>query len=144
MKTRALRPITVLLTGLLFAGCAAGQVASPSASEQAASDQATPDETLAATTPTAGIGEQDLVVLVEMAAEEAATALDDVRIVSAEEVTWPDGSLGCPQPGMAYTQALVPGFRVVLDVAGEEQHFHAAQGGEFNFCDDPQPPVDGR
>ena len=31
-----------------------------------------------------------------------------------------------------------------VEVDGEELHFHAAQGGQFNFCDDPQPPVDGR
>ena len=63
-------------------------------------------------------------------------------IVAAEEVTWSDGSLGCPQPNMGYTQALVPGYRVVLEVDGEEFHFHASESDQVILCDDPQPPVD--
>jgi hypothetical protein len=65
-----------------------------------------------------------------------------VRVVTAEAVTWSDGSLGCPEPGMMYTQALVPGYRVVVEVDGEERHFHASQSGDFAFCEDPQPPAD--
>lgn len=143
MRSHVFAPISAILFGLLLAACAAGQVASPSASEQAVSDPPTPDETPAATAPTAGIDEDAIAALVAMAAEEAQASIDEVRVVSAEEVTWSDGSLGCPQPGMAYTQALVPGFRVVVEIDGEELHFHAAQGGEFRICDDPQPPVQG-
>ena len=33
----------------------------------------------------------------------------EVEVVSVEEVTWRDGSRGCAQPGMAYTQALIDG-----------------------------------
>ncbi|WES65128.1 hypothetical protein P0L94_03415 [Microbacter sp. GSS18] len=39
-------------------------------------------------------------------------------IVSSEAVTWGDGSLGCPEPGMAYTQALEEGMRVIVEVNG--------------------------
>ena len=56
-----------------------------------------------------------------------------VEVISAEAVTWPDGSLGCPQPGQAYTQALVPGYRVILDVDGEEMAFHASEDGDFTL-----------
>lgn len=52
----------------------------------------------------------------------------------AEQVTWSDGSLGCPQPGMAYTQALVPGYRIVLQVDGETLNYHAALRGAPSFC----------
>ncbi|HEX7171377.1 MAG TPA: hypothetical protein VF365_02090 [Candidatus Limnocylindria bacterium] len=65
-----------------------------------------------------------------------------VRVMSAESVTWSDGSLGCPQPDQMYTQALVPGYRVVVEIDGEELHFHAGQDGVFTFCEDPQPPID--
>ncbi|MFV0373743.1 hypothetical protein [Microbacterium sp.] len=37
-----------------------------------------------------------------------------VDLVSAERVTWSDGSLGCPKPGLTYTQALVEGMQVVV------------------------------
>lgn len=68
---------------------------------------------------------------------------DDVLVVDAAFVTWSDSSLGCPEPGMMYTQALVEGFRILLDVDGEEVAFHGDDRGRMIRCDDPQPPVDG-
>ncbi|GAA2987155.1 hypothetical protein GCM10010460_24300 [Microbacterium terrae] len=40
------------------------------------------------------------------------------QLVSAENVTWPNAALGCPKPGMSYTQALIDGMRVVVTVDG--------------------------
>ena len=56
-------------------------------------------------------------------------------IVVAEAVTWPDGSLGCPEPGMMYTQQLVPGYRLVFEVDGTSYDFRASEGGELRRCD---------
>src|SRR4249920_1962462 len=36
-----------------------------------------------------------------------------VVLAGAEQITWNDGALGCPQPGQNYIQALVPGYRIV-------------------------------
>jgi hypothetical protein len=47
-----------------------------------------------------------------------------VVLTRAERVTWNDGSLGCPQPGVGYIQALVPGFRVVARTADRELIYH--------------------
>lgn len=80
--------------------------------------------------------------LIEQASQESGVAAEEVEVVAAEAVTWSDGSLGCPQEGMAYTQALVPGFRVMLEVGGERIQYHAGSDGEFFSCDDPQEPVD--
>lgn len=60
----------------------------------------------------------------------------DVRVVSVEEVTWRDGSLGCAQEGMMYTQALVDGSRIVLEVEGETYEYHQGQGRVF-WCEKP-------
>jgi hypothetical protein len=76
------------------------------------------------------------------AASGAGVDPSEVEVVAAEAVTWPDGSLGCPQPDQMYTQALVPGYRVIVEIDGEELHFHASESGEFAFCANPQPPVD--
>lgn len=65
--------------------------------------------------------------------------VDDVEVVSVEEVTWPDGSLGCPRPGMSYTQALVDGLRIVLAVDGVTHHYHAGSGGQPFHCPSPSP-----
>ena len=62
--------------------------------------------------------------------------------VRAEAVTWPDGSLGCPQPGQAYTQALVPGWRLVVQGPSREAVYHASQRGQWLLCPGgPTPPV---
>jgi hypothetical protein len=59
---------------------------------------------------------------------------ESIVVVKAEQVTWGDGSLGCPQPGMMYTQALVPGYRIVLRAGGETLNYHAALRGPPSFC----------
>ncbi|MCS6881389.1 MAG: hypothetical protein RMK84_10475 [Oscillochloridaceae bacterium] len=60
-----------------------------------------------------------------------------ITIVSAEAVTWSDGALGCPQPGMAYTQALVDGYRLILRLNGATYAYHAAVNGDFFYCERP-------
>jgi hypothetical protein len=65
----------------------------------------------------------------------------EISLVSSEEVTWPDGSLGCPQPGMRYTQALVNGSRIVLEASGKRYNYHSGgRRGPF-LCTNPRPPV---
>lgn len=71
----------------------------------------------------------------------------ELKIESAESVTWPDGSLGCPEPGMAYTQALVPGYRVKILAAGTVLDYHAGRSGAPTLCPagrshDPLPDGD--
>lgn len=62
-----------------------------------------------------------------------------VTLVSAQAITWNDGSLGCPQPGAMYTQALVNGFQVIFDVAGETYDYRLSDGGYFTLCSNPLP-----
>ena len=57
-----------------------------------------------------------------------------LELVSAQAVTWPDGSLGCPQPGMSYTQALVPGYRIHVRAATQEFDYHAGTRGAPVLC----------
>lgn len=67
----------------------------------------------------------------ELAVADLAARLEiapaEVEVLRVEEVTWRDGSLGCPQPGMFYTQALVDGARIVLSARGRRYEYH--QGG---------------
>lgn len=73
-------------------------------------------------------------------------AADDIVVVSVEEVTWPDGGLGCPEPGMAYTQALVNGSRIVLSVENTDYEYHSGQSGVPFYCPAERvtPPAAGR
>jgi len=57
-----------------------------------------------------------------------------VVLAGAEKVTWPDGALGCPEPGRVYSQALVPGFRVVAKTLAGELLYHTDSGGRVVNC----------
>lgn len=131
--------MTRLVTLALVAGlvaCADGD-ATPSAApvEPVASTPAVGDGIIG------GMDPEMRDAVVAQASEETGVDAGEIRVLSAEAVTWSDGAIGCPQEGMSYTQALVPGFRVVLDVAGEEMHYHAGGDGIFFACDDPQEPL---
>lgn len=60
-----------------------------------------------------------------------------VEVVTAEAVEWSDGSLGCPQPGMVYTQAIVSGWRVVVRAGGRDFDYRVTGPGQFRLCDRP-------
>ena len=65
-------------------------------------------------------------------AEQRAGAQAAVR--SIDSVTWRDGSLGCPQPGRLYTQALVPGYRIRIEAGGQVLDYHAGRSGQPVLC----------
>ena len=68
------------------------------------------------------------------AARRTGAAAESLALISAESVTWSDGSLGCPQPGVMYTQALVPGYRVRLRGPEGEMDYHASARGALVLC----------
>lgn len=93
--------------------------------------------------PTAPItsGEVPQALLDQMIDELAAQSgieRQSIAVVSAEAITWNDGSLGCPKPGEFYTQALVPGYRVILEANGKQYNYHASEKGYFFLCAAPQ------
>lgn len=83
--------------------------------------------------------------LVRIAQEDLAGRLgvkvDMVEVVRFDEVTWPDGSLGCPRKDMKYTQALVNGSLIVLRVAGVDYEYHSGGARPPFYCPNPKPPV---
>lgn len=58
-----------------------------------------------------------------------------IELLDAASVTWPDGSLGCPKPGMAYTQVQVEGIRIRLSVNGKVFDYHGGGGRELFLCE---------
>lgn len=61
--------------------------------------------------------------------DKLGVVVDQITVVSAEEVTWPDGCLGIVQMGVLCTQAEVPGFKIILASNGQEYEFHTNQDG---------------
>jgi len=83
-----------------------------------------------------------LVYAKEDLARRLGIPLDQIKLVSMEQVTWRDGSLGCPQPGMQYTQALVNGTLIILSVDDQLYQYHSGKGGMPFLCEyQPQPPL---
>jgi hypothetical protein len=64
----------------------------------------------------------------------AKVAREKLVILRAEAVVWNNGSLGCPEPGMMYTQALINGYWVVIEAAGQTYDFRVDAGGRFQVC----------
>ena len=79
--------------------------------------------------------------LVEQAKEDLAARLgipiSEIDLLIIEEVTWRDGSLGCPQPGMFYTQALVNGSLIQLLHDENIFQYHSGRGGAPFLCENP-------
>jgi len=68
------------------------------------------------------------------AARRLGVAESAIVLTRAERVTWNDGALGCPQPGMGYTQALVPGYRIVARTAERELIYHTDESRGAIAC----------
>ena len=72
--------------------------------------------------------------ILDEAAKLANVPPQQLVIVRAEAVVWNDGSLGCPEPGMEYAQALINGFWVVISGAGQTYDFRVGRDGNFRLC----------
>lgn len=144
----------VVALGLLSgAGCRqaaapAGPVPVDQRRELLAREQAVPTPQPARVTqaPSDGasaVPAQLLSIYQEDLARRALVSAQEIIVVRTSEHHWSDGSLGCPQPGRMYTQAIVPGYLVVLRAAGKDYAYHADRRGGFIVCDQAQrvPPV---
>jgi hypothetical protein len=68
------------------------------------------------------------------ASKRTGVEITNLEIVESVAVTWPDGSLGCPEPGMNYTMALVPGYRIRIRAYQQVLNYHASARGYWVFC----------
>lgn len=118
--------LVAVLLAVLVSACGGERESAPPA-EGETTDPASGDPELAEAAETA---RADL-------AEDLGVAADDVTIVAVERVTWPNGALGCEEEGMSYTQALVEGYRVELQHAGDTYHYHGAEGRPPSHCPEP-------
>lgn len=136
MSAAGRRAATLAVVVLLLAACGD----QPEPATQPPSSHELPGAT--PTTPPPSSPAVELTPQVEAAVADLAAHLGvdpaEVTVVSHEDVTWPDGSLGCPQPGMSYTMAQVPGSRLVLAAEGQEFSYHAGRSGDLARCDSPR------
>lgn len=135
-----MRIITIFLVlGLAACGAGAEPSAESSTTTSVPSDTTTSvaPETTSTESPTTMPVDPDLATITP-ARDDLARRLDvdadEIEVLVAEEVTWPDGSLGCPKEGKSYTQALVEGSQVVLRHGDRVYDYHAGSDDQPFLC----------
>ncbi len=147
------RPLTLVVTAAVTAASLLGACGdddgstgatvpggSPSPAESTAAE--TPPTSLVPPVTTAAGSPREEAAVADLA-ERLGVDHEAILVVDARDVTWPDGSLGCPQPGMNYIQVLTEGYLVVLEADGQRYEYHGGADGPLTFCTDPQPPTAG-
>ena len=81
---------------------------------------------------------QSVVALVRQDLTSQANVPDgQITTVSVASVSWPDSSLGCPKPGIMYSQIVTPGYRITLQANGTSYEYHTDKGQRFVLCSKP-------
>ena len=86
------------------------------------------------TVPASVLGSEIVQAAIADLIERTGADASEIEVLSVEEVEWPDGSIGCPQPGMAYTQALVNGTKIVLRYDGVGYDYHQGGSRPVFYC----------
>lgn len=146
---RGARLAVAVVLALTLPGCGPGEDDGGVPPETTTEPSMTPST--AAPEPTAGpttgrpghatSGTDPAAVAARDLAERLGVAVEEVTVLRVTDVTWRDGALGCPQPGMAYTQALTRGQVIELGAQDRTYSYHSAPGREPFLCERPQPPL---
>jgi hypothetical protein len=85
--------------------------------------------------------ESGLNSLVQSAREDLARRLsvevEQIEVVEAKSVVWPDASVGCPQPGMRYRQVPQDGALIRLRAEGRMYAYHNGGTRGLFLCEQP-------
>ena len=78
---------------------------------------------------------EDLVIQAkEDLADRSSIPIDQIGVVEARSVVWPDASLGCPQQGMRYKQVQVDGVLIRLQANGQVYEYHSGGSRGLFLC----------
>jgi hypothetical protein len=69
-------------------------------------------------------------------------SVDKLSLQSANKQEWPDGSLGCPQEGLAYPQVVTPGFLLIFTDAAQSMRYEVHTGvseAQMVLCENKRP-----
>ena len=152
MKTRAILLTILTVTLVVASGCQGYESPTTPLASPGADEVEPPSVTPVMATPTALISitvevpagpETAIALAKEDLAERLGVAVGKITVLGAEAVEWPDTSLGCPQPGKMYAQAITPGYRIILKVGGEQYEYHSdREGRQLVLCHDDKERIE--
>jgi hypothetical protein len=121
----------------LVALAACTPIVSPTASAPTAE---IPTATVVATTESEdeamNHSDSDLAVFAQQdLATRLGLGVEQVEVLDVVETTWPDASLGCPQPGMVYAQVEQTGLVIRLRADGKMYFYHSGEAQQPFLCE---------
>lgn len=138
----------VILCGFFLSACQANTIETSVPAEVASSPVAKSLSTPAAVSPAQediqtttspstplNAGLQSLIDKAMMdLAQQLSVSTNQISFIQAISATWSDSSLGCPQPGMTYSQAVTPGYLIQLQADDRIYEFHTDVDQHVVFC----------
>ena len=75
---------------------------------------------------------------VDAALNDAAAHLgvnrDQLQVDQVEAREWGDSSLGCPRPGLLYSQIVTAGFLIIISTGPKQLEYHTDSRGRVVLC----------
>lgn len=71
-------------------------------------------------------------------ADQLGIPAEQISVVQGEAMRWSDSSLGCPEPGKMYAQAITPGYQIILEHDGQQFDYRANEQGYLKRCEAAQ------
>jgi len=122
---RQLAAASVVIAGLVLTACATGAPMPEQSSSRPPFQTTTPGAIGPTGTPADVPADRWTAIEDDLVARGVTGTAE---LVSAEQVTFTDGSLGCAEPGQSYSQALVDGMRVIVSVEGTTYDYRLGEG----------------
>jgi hypothetical protein len=126
----------VVALAVLASACGSNPAPPPPAS---GSTPQLPLPTLSPVPGSLGRDNSNAQLTVDAALQDAATHLgtapDQLHVEQVQERQWPDSSLGCPKPGLMYSQIVTPGFLIVISSStGRRLEYHTDTRAHVVLC----------
>ena len=106
--------------------------------EESRTEDSAPGEEVPTTEPgdtvTGEVPEAHLDAVLTDASSTTGVPITELSVLRAEYVEWSDGSLGCPEPGVVYTQAITPGYWVEIGAGERTLDYRLGENGFFKLC----------
>jgi hypothetical protein len=126
----------LIATTLLLTACGSG-ADTPAPTPAAPLPSPAPDSPVASVLPgsSSSADPQPAVdAALQDAAAHLAVTLVDLKVDQVQSRQWGDSSLGCPKPGIMYSQIVTPGFLILITGAGKQLEYHTDARGRVVLC----------